>query len=747
MSRKTFQYRGVFYTERKEKIKNLNLTYHTYGTLNDKRNNVVWVNHTLTSDSDFQSWWHTFFKKDGVFDGNDYFVICVNTPGSCFGSSSPSTYPEGPNKFPKLTIRDIVNSYEILRKELKIQKIDYLIGASFGGQIALEWAIKSPSKFKNLILLATNAKHSPWGIAFNEAQRKALEIDSSFKHPVDKNAGKEGLKLARAISLLSYQSYDIYEDRQQESDDIIENHKCIAYQNYQGEKFVSRFDPWSYYFLSLAMDSHNVGRNRGNCVQALKQIKAKTLVIGIENDVLFPIKEQELLSQHIPNSQLKTIQSDYGHDAILLEYQQIEKHIKEFKKQNSKAPNSQNIGLIGLGCVGSGLYKLLSEKNHGYSIHSIAVKDPSKRRNLPVEDKLLNYNQWIDRKDIEIITELVSDDQVAYDSIKTSLLAGKKVVSANKKVIAENWKEFHQIEKKFGGTLLYEAAVCAGIPVLRLLDQYYKGEKINGIKGILNGSSNYILDSIYKRNSSFYNALQEAQEKGFAEADPSRDLDGYDSKHKLSLLSVHAFGKYIHPDRILNLGISNISQQDISLFKALNYKVKLVAEAKFTTLGRLSARVIPQLVQEGDQLWSVDLENNAIELSNAFADKQSYYGKGAGSFPTASAVLADLLALKKEYSYSYSKYTHSSNAGLGSKLSYHICLRANDPVHFEKIPVKALDTATIEGSKYAFYQLKEKWLLEQATFLNQHFFACEIQLNQWEELKSQAKIQQRKILV
>ncbi len=746
MSRQTFQYTGVFYTERKEKIKNLHLTYHTYGTLNDKKNNVVWVNHTLTSDSDFQSWWQTFFKKDGIFDGNDYFVICVNTPGSCYGSSSPASWKEGPKNFPKLTIRDIVNSYEILRKELKIQKIDYLIGASFGGQIALEWAIKSPSKIKNLILLATNAKHSPWGIAFNEAQRKALEIDSSFKHPADKNAGKEGLKLARAIALLSYRSYDIYEDKQQDSNEVIENHKCIAYQNYQGEKFVSRFDPWSYYFLSLAMDSHNVGRNRGDCIQALKQIKAKTLVIGIENDVLFPIKEQKFLSKHIPNAQLRTIQSDYGHDAILIEYKKIEAFIKEFKSQNKQSPNTENIGLIGLGCVGSGLYKLLSEKDHEYTIHRIAVKDPKKKRELPVEDKLLNYNQWIDSKEIETVVELVSDDTVAYDSIKTSLLSGKKVVSANKKVIAENWKEFHLLEQRFGGKLLYEAAVCAGIPVLRLLDQYYKGEKINGLRGILNGSSNYILSNIYDHGKSFDEALSLAKEKGFAEADPSRDLNGFDSKYKLSLLSVHAFGKYIHPDRILNLGISNISHEDIELFKSLNYKVKLVASANFTSYGRLSTRVLPQLVNDSDQLWSVDWENNAVELSNAFADKQSYFGKGAGSFPTASAVLADLIALKKDYQYGYSKYTHSSNAGLGSKLNYNLCLRTENESLFNNIPGKALDQITTGGNTYAYYQLKEQWLLENADFINEHFFACEIQLNQWEEIKVKATVKQKQTL-
>ncbi len=747
MSRKTFQYSGVFYTERKDRIKNLNLTYHTYGTLNEKKDNVVWVNHTLTSDSDFQSWWQTFFKKDGVFDAKDYFVICANSPGSCYGSTAPNSWPEGPSNFPKLTIRDIVNSFEILRKELNIQKIDYLIGASFGGQIALEWAIKSPSKIKNLILLATNAKHSPWGIAFNEAQRKALEIDSSFKNPTNENAGKEGLKLARAIALLSYRSYDIYDESQQDSDEVIENHKCIAYQNYQGEKFVSRFDPWSYYYLSLAMDSHNVGRNRGNCIQALKQIKAKTLIIGIANDVLFPFKEQQFLSEHIPNVQLQSIQSDYGHDAILIEYQQIEGFIREFKRQNNSVPNTENIGLIGLGCVGTGFYKLLSEKNHGYTIQNIAVKDPKKKRAFPVEAKLQNYNQWIDRKEIETIVELVSDDKVAYDSIKTSLLSGKKVVSANKKVIAENWKEFQQLEKRFGGKLLYEAAVCAGIPVIRLLDQYYKGEKINGLRGILNGSSNFVLSNIFEHEKSFESAIKLAQEKGFAEVDPTRDLDGFDSKYKLSLLAIHAFGKYIHPDRILNLGISNISLEDVTLFKKLNYKVKLVATANYTTFGRLSAKVLPQLVDNNDQLWNVDWENNAIELLNAFADKQSYFGKGAGSLPTASAVLADLLALKKGYRYSYSKYTHSSNAGLGSKLSHHFYVHSKHEDAFKKLPGTALDSIKSGDSIYAFYQIKEQWLLDNIDFFRSNFFACELQLKQWDEIKKSIQIESKQVLV
>jgi homoserine O-acetyltransferase len=229
--------------------------------------------------------------------------------------------------FPVLTNRDVVRAFDLLRLELKIKKIHTIIGGSLGGQQVLEWAIHQPQIFEHIIPIACNAFHSPWGIAFNEAQRLAIEADPSWKEN-DARAGMEGLKAARAIGMISYRHYDTYQETQTEkTDDKIDNFRAATYQRYQGEKLANRFNAFTYWLLSKMMDSHNVGRNRGGVVDALQRVQAKTLVIGIESDVLFPLSEQRFLAQNIPNASLEVITSIYGHDGFLVEFDQLKKII------------------------------------------------------------------------------------------------------------------------------------------------------------------------------------------------------------------------------------------------------------------------------------------------------------------------------------------------------------------------------------------------------------------------------------
>ncbi|MCS6818685.1 MAG: alpha/beta fold hydrolase, partial [Chitinophagales bacterium] len=215
-------------------------------------------------------------------------------------------------------IRDIVAVHQLLARHLQINQIALLTGGSLGGQQALEWAIMQPSFIKRLVLIATNARHSAWGIAFNEAQRMAIE-----------SGGEEGIKAARAIAMLSYRNYQMYADTQTDDQDKIDNFKASSYQRYQGEKLAKRFDSQCYVVLSKAMDSHHVGRGRGSLESALSSIKAQTLIIGISTDILFPFQEQKFLSENIPKAHLSVIHSKYGHDGFLLEYEQITQVISE----------------------------------------------------------------------------------------------------------------------------------------------------------------------------------------------------------------------------------------------------------------------------------------------------------------------------------------------------------------------------------------------------------------------------------
>jgi homoserine O-acetyltransferase len=319
--------------ENGQKFSEFDITYHTFGTYTtDKK--VVWVCHALTANSDVSDWWNGLFGQNQYFDKEEYFIICANILGSCYGSTGPLDKDENSNiyflNFPQITTRDLANVHELLKNELKIKSIDLLIGSSLGGQQALEFAILLKNKLRKLILIATNAYHSPYGIAFNEAQRMALEADPTFRQN-QINGGENGLKTARSIAMLSYRSYEGYLKTQSEKDKHKRDEfKASSYQKYQGEKLSQRFNAYSYWFLSKTMDSHNVGRNRISIQKALEDISAKTLIIGINSDLLFPIVEQQFLADKIPNANLEIIDSIFGHDGFLVETELLEIIIDKF---------------------------------------------------------------------------------------------------------------------------------------------------------------------------------------------------------------------------------------------------------------------------------------------------------------------------------------------------------------------------------------------------------------------------------
>ena len=348
MSLQKFQLKKVFQLESGKKLADLEIAYHTYGKLNKDKSNVVWVCHALTANSDVLDWWAGLFGKNDLFNPNDYFIICANILGSNYGTTNPLSINPTTGQpyflnFPEITVRDLTNAHEQLAIALGIENIAILIGGSLGGQQALEWAIISPQRIKNLILLATNAQHSPWGIAFNESQRLAITSDRTF-YANKADGGAKGLKTARSIALLSYRSYESYDKTQHEQDlDKKTNFNASSYQRYQGEKLVKRFNAFSYYYLTKAMDSHNVGRGRNSIKGALSLIQANTLVIGIKNDLLFPIEEQKFLARNIPNAEFEEIDSFYGHDGFLLELKTISKIVDGFIKKNNISKNQNNL--------------------------------------------------------------------------------------------------------------------------------------------------------------------------------------------------------------------------------------------------------------------------------------------------------------------------------------------------------------------------------------------------------------------
>jgi homoserine O-acetyltransferase len=344
MSTQLFTYSQPFTLDSGITLPQYHLAYTTHGKLNAAKDNVVWIFHALTANSNPAEWWPGLIGDGKFFDPSKYFIICVNKPGSPYGSISPLSINPETNQpyyhhFPVFSIRDMIRSYQHLKNELGIHKILIALGGSTGGMQVLEWAIEEPELFEHIVPIATNAALSPWAIAFNASQRMAIEADSSWlEHRPD--AGQKGMAAARSIALLSYRhynGYDITQPRDKAFVPLINDVRYAAdnYQRYQGSKLVNRFNALCYYRLSQSMDSHDVGLHRSGVEKALQRITARTLVIGIKSDMLYPISESEYLKEKIRGAELLSLASDFGHDGFLLEYEKIETALKHFLEDKS----------------------------------------------------------------------------------------------------------------------------------------------------------------------------------------------------------------------------------------------------------------------------------------------------------------------------------------------------------------------------------------------------------------------------
>lgn len=346
MSHKTFSYLAPFQLESGIVLPGYHLGYHAIGKLNKERSNVVWVFHALTANSNPVDWWPGLVGSGHLIDPEHFFIVCVNMPGSCYGSigplsNNPATGAPYYHSFPFFTIRDMIRAYQPLKDFLGIGKIKIGIGGSMGGQQLLEWAIEEPDLFEHIVPIATNAFHSPWARAFNASQRHCIELDPTWKDD-NPEAGIEGMKVARGVALLSYRNQETYNFNQTDVDlNSLSSFKSESYQRYQGEKLAARFNAFSYYFLSQSMDSHQVGRGRGSTTAALKKIKAKTHLIGIRSDLLFTEKEQVFLAENIPGSFLYMITSGFGHDGFLLEFDAISTIVLNLIQSENRSSKSR----------------------------------------------------------------------------------------------------------------------------------------------------------------------------------------------------------------------------------------------------------------------------------------------------------------------------------------------------------------------------------------------------------------------
>jgi len=330
-----YRHNGRFVLESGHVLPQLEIAYHTYGTLSPRGDNVIWVCHALTANSDVADWWPHTVERGRFLDPERYFVICANMIGSHYGSTGPLSLNPVTGvpyyaSFPRITVRDVVGAFRLLANHLGIYKVKALIGSSIGGFHALEWLITDPSFAEKAVLIATAAQATPWMIALDESQRMALRCDPTFGESGD-TAGAEGLKCARSIALLSYRGAPAYNATQAEIDEPgkIQDFRAASYQRYQGDKLASRFNAYSYMRLTEMIDSHNVGRGRGGTEKALAKVKASTAAIAITSDILCPVSGMESIYRGIPDASLHVISSEFGHDGFLIEHEKLNEIISK----------------------------------------------------------------------------------------------------------------------------------------------------------------------------------------------------------------------------------------------------------------------------------------------------------------------------------------------------------------------------------------------------------------------------------
>ncbi|HEY5918132.1 MAG TPA: homoserine dehydrogenase [Chryseolinea sp.] len=329
------------------------------------------------------------------------------------------------------------------------------------------------------------------------------------------------------------------------------------------------------------------------------------------------------------------------------------------EKNNSNVSHTKHrhlrLGLFGFGCVGQGLYHVLDETpGIKAEIKKICVKHKNKPR--PLSEDLFTFDaaDVLNDPEIDVVVELIDDADAAFEIVRTALQNGKAVVTANKKMLAEHLEEIYDLQQQYGKPVLYEGSVCGSIPIIRNLEEYYDNDLLTGIEGIFNGSTNYILTKVFEERTSYSDALKTAQQLGFAESDPSLDVKGFDPKFKLVIAIAHTFGVFVKPEEIINIGIDRISDIDLKFARDNCYAIRLIARA-FKVNNQVFGFVAPQFIESTHPLYAVRNEYNAVQVQSAFAEQQLFVGKGAGSYPTGSAVLSDISALTYDYRYEYKK--------------------------------------------------------------------------------------------
>lgn len=389
------------------------------------------------------------------------------------------------------------------------------------------------------------------------------------------------------------------------------------------------------------------------------------------------------------------------------------------------------IGLFGLGVVGRGIYRIIGRAKNAHAVISrICVRDINKPRGIDVDRSLLTdrADDILESDDIDLIVEVIDNAAASYDIVTKALRRGIPVVSGNKAMIARHLPELIELQRRHNTALLYDASSCGSIPVIRNLEEYYDNDLLLEVKGILNGSSNYILSQVFDHHESYAGALRRAQELGFAEADPSFDVNGFDALFKLVIITVHAIGVYVDPDRVFTYGISTISDFDIRFAREKGYKIKLVAQVVKISDSEFTLFVMPEFIAPSKYIYSVDDEYNGVVIRGECYDRQFMFGKGAGSLPTASSILSDVMARRHDYKYEYKKMDYLDLPAYSTDVALRVYLRYSDPSVVEALGFDNIDTRHLSRDhSYVIGEITLRRLIEARAVIDRpDVFLCNI---------------------
>jgi homoserine O-acetyltransferase len=641
---------------------------------------VVWVFHALTANTDVMDWWSGLFGPDKIYDPREYCVVCANVLGSPYGSTSPQSLD-----FPLFTARDVVRAQILLAEHLGIERIHTLIGGSFGGHQALEFAYMYEGTVDHMVLVATAAKESAWGIAIHEAQRLSLLADPTFGKA---GGGMAGMKAARAQAMLAYRTSEAFNAQQTDTDGRLDHYRAASYLDYQGEKFTRRFDPLCYYYLLKCLDTQDIGRERGGCESALQSIHVPTLIIGIESDVLIPTDAQKFLDRYLPNSQYVEITSKYGHDGFLVETEKITNQVRNFYRPRPLELREKRkvlpVFAFGKGRVGGHFINHLLRHRHedGTEIKLMGVAD-SQRFYLDPEglkndwkEKLSLQGEPYDMKRlIGALKSLAIEGLVMVDNTDSRSIVndyacffrrGWDVVASNKAanvVGMDFYRQIQSISRRYNRKFLYETNVGAALPVLQALDKCMRsGDKILQIRAIASGSLSFLFNGLRTGELPFSVLLEEARKQGLTEPNPLMDLGGEDAARKLVIMA-REIGMAVDLDHVkkepvlpAELGIGTWDDYELQKARVDDYFVKrqkMLPEEKYwqyvgtinPTDGTLTLDWTKVSAQE--PMACLSGSDNFFEIRSQTYQEQPLViqGPGAGPEITAQGVYADLLRL------------------------------------------------------------------------------------------------------